>query len=142
VTDLYALRTAYPGLVPYPQKALSDLALRTHEILEHAIRAQLSGTDDYGSGTTLATTSANIDATITQLGMLHTLLTARYPALPAVYQWLGRLQKLVDAQHSPQGWAPVSALTTTQRENIDSAAAECVQLLAPIAVLFESDPNS
>jgi hypothetical protein len=35
----------------------------------------------------------------------------------------------------------VSALTTTQREDIDSAAAETVQLLSPIAVMFESSPQ-
>ena len=34
--------------------------LRTHEILENALQFQLTGHDDYGSGTTLATTLANL----------------------------------------------------------------------------------
>jgi iron uptake system component EfeO len=140
VSDIKALRTAYPGMVLYPQAALSDLALRTHEILEHAVRFQLSGADDFGSGTTLATADANIDATRNQLAMLKPLLISRYPQLGSVYIWLNRLQSLVDATHTGSGWTPVSGLSITQREGINSAAAETVQLLAPIAVLFESSP--
>jgi iron uptake system EfeUOB component EfeO/EfeM len=141
--DVRALQTAYPGMVLYPQAALSDLALRTHEILEHAIRFQLSGADDFGSGTTLATADANIDATKAQLGMLQPLLVTRYPGdLSSVYAWLNQLQRLIEAQHTGGGWTPVSKLTASQREDIDSAAAETVQLLAPIAVMFESSPLS
>jgi iron uptake system EfeUOB component EfeO/EfeM len=139
--DIASLRAAFPGMAQYPQAALSDLALRTHEILEHAIRFQLSGADDYGSGTTLATADANIDATRAQLAMLQPVLTGQYAALPQVYAWLNRLQRLIDSEHTGNGWTPVSALTTTKREDIDSAAAETVQLLAPIAVMFESSPQ-
>lgn len=139
--NLDALRTAYPGMISYPQAALSDLALRTHEILEHAMRFQLSGADDYGSGTTLATAAANIDATRAQLGMLQPLLATRYPDLSSVYSWLSRLQRLIDAEKTSTGWTPAEALGTTQREDIDSAAAECVQLLAPIAAMFEASPT-
>jgi len=39
---------------PTQQIPLSDVGLRTHEILENALQFQLSGNDDYGSGTTLA----------------------------------------------------------------------------------------
>jgi iron uptake system component EfeO len=138
--DVRALRTAYPGMVLYPQAALSDLALRTHEILEHTIRFQFSGADDFGSGTTLATADANIDAVNAQLAMLRPLLVTRYPELPSVYAWLNRLKRLVDAEHTGSGWTPVSKLTTSEREEINSAAAETVQLLAPIAVMFESSP--
>jgi iron uptake system component EfeO len=140
IQDIGALRTAYPGMISYPQAALSDLALRTHEILEHAIRFQLSGADNYGSGTTLATADANIDATRAQLGMLRPLLASRYQDLSAVYSWLGRLQRLVDAERTAHGWTATAALSVTQRENIDSAAGQCVQLLAPVAVMFEASP--
>jgi iron uptake system EfeUOB component EfeO/EfeM len=139
---IHALRGAYPGMTQYPQAALSDLALRTHEILEHTIRFQLSGADDFGSGTTLATAVANVAATRAQLGMLRPLLLSRYPGLASVYASLDRLQRLIAAEHVGGTWIPVSALSTTQREDIDSAAAETVQLLAPIAVMFESSPLS
>jgi hypothetical protein len=138
--DIQSLRTAYPGMILYPQAALSDLALRTHEILEHAIRFQLSGADDFGSGTTLATAEANVDATRAQLGMLRPMLARWQPELAAVYSWLGRLQRLIAAEQTGGGWRPASELSTSQREQIDSAAAETVQLLAPIASMFESSP--
>jgi iron uptake system component EfeO len=140
VQDIGALRTAYPGMISYPQAALSDLALRTHEILEHSIRFQLSGADDYGSGTTLATADANVEATRAQLSMLRPLLASRYQDLPTVYTWLGRLRRLVDAERTVHGWTAAAALSITQREDIDSAAAQCVQLLAPVAVMFEASP--
>jgi iron uptake system component EfeO len=139
--NIQELRTAYPGMIGYPQQALSDLALRTHEILEHAMRFQLSGADDYGSGTTLATAAANIDATRAQLGTLRSLLVTRYPDLPSVYSTLDRLQRLVDAEKTANGWTSAKALSTAEREDIDSAAAECVQLLAPVATMFEASPT-
>jgi hypothetical protein len=57
-----------------------------------------------------------------------------------VYSWLDRLQRLIKAEQVGDDWTPVSRLTTSQREELDSAAAETVQLLAPIAVMFESSP--
>jgi iron uptake system EfeUOB component EfeO/EfeM len=138
--DIQSLRTAYPGMILYPQAALSDLALRTHEILEHAIRFQLSGADDFGSGTTLATAEANIDATRAQLGMLRPMLASWQPELAAAYFWLDRLRRLIAAEQVGGTWTPASELSTSQREQINSAAAETVQLLAPIASMFESSP--
>jgi iron uptake system component EfeO len=138
--EVQALRIAYPGMALYPQAALSDLALRTHEILEHAIRFQLGGTDDYGSGTTLATGDANIGATRAQLAILRPLLQSRYPQLPSLDSWLDRLQHLIDAAHTSNGWTPVNRLTSMQREDLNAAAAQAVQLLAPIPVMFEASP--
>ena len=50
--DVRAAATPLPGL----EIDLLDMGLRTHEILENALQFQLTGHDDYGSGTTLATT--------------------------------------------------------------------------------------
>jgi iron uptake system component EfeO len=140
--NVRALVTAYPGMLLLPPFALSDLALRTHEVLENAMQTQLSGEDNFGSGTTLATLAAGIDATRTQLGFLRPLLVTRYQNLPALYGWLDRLQKLVDAQQTGRGWTPVASLTTGQREQLDAAAGQTVQLLALIPPLFEANPNS
>ena len=49
---------------PRTEINLLDIGLRTHEILENALEFQLTGHDDYGSGTTLATTQANITGTL------------------------------------------------------------------------------
>ncbi len=140
VHDIQALRTAYPGMIRYPQAALSDLALRTHEILEHAIRFQLSGADDFGSGTTLATANANLDAIQAQLQMLRPLLTTSYPDLSGLDRAFARLRNLVQAAQISGHWRPVSALSATARTDLNAAAAQTVTLLAPIATMFESSP--
>jgi iron uptake system component EfeO len=132
--NVKALQAAFPHL----QLVLSDLGLRTHEILENALQFQLTGHDDYGSGTTLATTLANIEGTRELLQVLRPLLVTRYSGLPQVYTWLNRLQSLILAARQSNGsWTPVSGLSTPQREQIDAAAGEALQALAPIAAIFE-----
>lgn len=140
VVDVRALQTAWPGMQLQPPFALSDLALRTHEILENAMQFQLSGQDNFGSGTTMATVAAGIDATREQLRILQPLLVGRYQNLPALYSWLDRLQSLVDAADTSHGWTPVTELTSAQREDLDSAAGQTVELLADIPPLFEAKP--
>ena len=128
------LRAAFPTM----ELSLLDMGLRTHEILENALEFQLTGTDDYGSGTTLATTGANITGTLELLQVLHPLLVSRYRALPRVYVWLNRLQSLISAQHRPDGsWTPVAALAAASREQIDAAIGQALQELAPIAAITE-----
>ena len=123
---------------PTQQIALSDVGLRTHEILENALEFQLTGHDDYGSGTTLATTLANIAGTRELLGLLRPLLVPRYPGLPAVYSGLSRLQSLLEKEKLPNGgWVPVPALPTSAREAIDAACGAVLQSLAPIASITE-----
>ena len=131
--DVLALQAAFPAM----EIDFLDIGLRTHEILENALEFQLSGHDDYGSGTTLATTAANITGTEELLTILHPILTARYPGLPAVYLWLGRLQTLLNSQHHSTHWTPASQLPTATREQIDAAASQSLQELAPIAVITE-----
>jgi iron uptake system component EfeO len=138
-TDVRSLIPAYGGMLLQMPQALGDLALRTHEILENAMRFQISGLADFGSGTTLATTAAGIDATRAQLKMLYPLLVSRYPDLPALYTWLDRLQSLIDAEKTSRGWTPASELTTTQRAMIDAAAGQTLELLSALPVLFEAD---
>jgi iron uptake system EfeUOB component EfeO/EfeM len=123
---------------PTQQIPLSDVGLRTHEILENALEFQLSGNDDYGSGTTLATTLANIAGTRVLLTLLNPLIAPRYTGLPAVYTGLDRLQSLLEREHRQNGsWVPVSALPTPAREAIDAAAGAVLQSLAPIASITE-----
>ena len=132
--DVLALRRFWPGM----EVDLLDLGLRTHEILENALEFQLTGHDDYGSGTTLATTAANITGTRELLTVLHPLLVARYPGLPAVYAGLGKLRSLLGAEERPGGhWTPVRALGTDRRQQIDAAAGQLLQELAPIAAITE-----
>jgi iron uptake system component EfeO len=123
---------------PTQQIPLSDVGLRTHEVLENALQFQLTGNDDYGSGTTLAATLANIQGTRYLLSLLRPLLVPRYAELPAVYSGLDRLQSLIDKEHRPNGmWVPVSALPVSARQAIDAACGAVLQSLAPIASITE-----
>jgi len=123
---------------PTQQIPLIDVGLRTHEILENALQFQLSGHDDYGSGTTLATTLANIAGTRELLTLLHSLLVPRYAGLPVVYSGLDLLQSLIEKEHLPNGsWVPVSALPASARQAIDAACGAALQSLAPIASITE-----
>ena len=134
VADVQSLLAAWPTM----EIPLIDIGLRTHEILENALEFQLTGHDDYGSGTTLATTLANIQGTRVLLSALRPLLVTRYPGLPAVYTWLNRLQALLEAQHHPDGtWVPVSRLPVSARQDIDAACGQALEELAPIASITE-----
>jgi iron uptake system component EfeO len=136
-TDVHKLLAWWPG----QQIPLVDIGLRTHEILENALEFQLTGHDDYGSGTTLATTLANVQGTRYLLSLLHPLLASRYPQLPEVYTGLNLLQSLIEKEHRPTGsWVPVSALPALTREQIDAACGQVLQQLAPIASI--ADPRN
>jgi iron uptake system component EfeO len=132
--DVRALRASWPSI----EINLLDIGLRTHEILENALEFQLTGHDDYGSGTTLATTQANVTGTLELLTVLHPLLVPRYPGLPAVYTWLDRLSSLLNKNKGPNGqWLGVSQLSLTSREQIDAACSQALEELAPIAAITE-----
>jgi iron uptake system component EfeO len=132
------LQVAWPGMALPPALTLSDLALRTHEVLENASRFQLSGQDNFGSGTTMATMAAAIQATQAQLKILHPLLAGRLADLPALYSWLDRLQRLVTAARTSHGWTPSARLSAAQRAELDAAAGQTVELLAEIPPMFET----
>ena len=120
------------------QVPLADLGRRAHEVIENALEFQLTGHDDYGGGTTLASTVAAIAASRVLLALLHPLLAPRYPGLPAVYAGLDRLQSLLEQERLPNGWwVPVSALPESARQAIDAACGQLLQELAPIASITE-----
>jgi len=132
--NVRSLLAAWPTM----EIPLIDIGLRTHEILENALEFQLTGHDDYGSGTTLATSLANITGTRELLTVLHPLLVSRYPGLAAVYSGLDRLQSLLEAEHQPDGtWVSVSNLPVSARQAIDAACGQVLEELAPIASITE-----
>jgi iron uptake system component EfeO len=123
---------------PSQEMALFLIGLRTHEVMENALEFQLTGHDDYGSGTTLATALANIQGDRVLLSLLHPLLAPRYPGLPSVYSSLDLLQSLLLKERRPNGtWVPVSALPVSARQAIDAACGQLLQELAPIASIAE-----
>jgi iron uptake system component EfeO len=126
---------------PTQEVPLADLGRRAHEVIENALEFQLTGHDDYGSGSTLASTVAAISASRVLLALLRPLLVPRYPGLPSVYSGLNLLQSLLEKERLPNGWwVPVSALPTATREAIDAACGQVLQELAPIASI--TDPRN
>ena len=112
--------------------SLLDIGLRTHEILENALQFQLTGEDDYGSGTTLATVTANIAGTEELLDGAAPAAGVQVPGLPQVYAGLTAAAALLQGQrHANGSWTPVSRLTTAAREQIDAATGQLLQDLAP-----------
>ena len=123
---------------PTQEVTLSDLGRRAHEVIENALEFQLTGHDDYGSGSTLASTVAAIAASRVLLALLHPLLAPRYPGLPSVYTGLDQLQSLLEQERRPSGWwVAESALSVSQRQAIDAACGQALQELAPIAAITE-----
>jgi iron uptake system component EfeO len=132
--DVHSLRSSWATT----RINLLDIGLRTHEILENALQFDLTGQDDYGSGTTLATTQANITGTQELLTVLHPLLVTRYAGLPAVSAGLDRLNTLLNQAKTASGqWTPVSGLTQGSREQINAACSQVLEELAPIAAITE-----
>jgi iron uptake system EfeUOB component EfeO/EfeM len=115
-----------------------DLPLRSHEILENALEFQLSGTDDYGSGTTLATVYANTQGTVAVLGTLTALIRPRDPALlDSVDQGIAAVQQALLACRAADGrWTPVSALPRARRQTLDGELGELLEQLSSVPNLL------
>lgn len=131
-TDARGLRTSFPDQQLDP----NDLGLRAHEIMENALRFELTGRTDYGSGTNIATALANLDGSRAVLAVLRPLLTSRLPNLSDVDSWLARTDRVLhQAQQPDGGWTPVPQLDHPLRQRINATVSELTELLAPIATI-------
>ena len=128
-----ALRTFWPSM-QLPLPGFAQAVLRT---LEDTAQFQLTGQDDFGSGTTLATAAASIAAVQELLAVLRPVLVPRDPALARAGAVLcGHLETLVTAADHGGSWIPASKLGTAQRRRIDAAAAgQALEDLAPAAAI-------
>jgi iron uptake system EfeUOB component EfeO/EfeM len=133
--DVQALRRFWPGM----EVDLLDLGLRTHEILENALQFQLTGISDYGSGTALATLSANLHGTQVVLGTLVGLMQTRDPqGLTTINTWIQTLAADLNAAHNPDGsWTSLQQLSSTQRAKINGDLGELLEKLSIVPDLLE-----
>jgi iron uptake system component EfeO len=132
--DIHRLQQSFPDA----QVDQRDLGLRAHEIMENTLQFEITGRTDYGSGTNLATTLANIDGTRAVLEVLRPLLSTRFSGLSDVDSWLDRAQKVVEgARRADGGWTPVSQLSRPQRQQLNGTVSELTERLAPIAAIAE-----
>ena len=113
--------------------APAELPLRAHEILEDSLRTELSGDDDYGSGTDMASVEADVSGTEVLLHLLAPLLKARAPELVsrAMVQ-LNRLDVALAATMQDGRWVAVSQVPLSRREQVDGAIGAALEILAVI----------
>lgn len=116
-----------------------DVGLRAHEILEDAVQQVLTGADDAGSHSQLATLDADIDGTWAALDEVIPLLRGRDPQLHRTLRWLHRTQALVRGYRHGVDWVPLQRLGRLQRETLDARLEQAVELLSRVAVI--TDPR-
>jgi high-affinity iron transporter len=117
----------------FPQESIpaTELPLRTHEILEDALRDELSGEDDYGSGTDMASVEADVDGTRELLSLLAPLLRPRAPDLMStVTTQLDTLDAALSAARVNGQWVAVDQVPLAQREQVDGAIGAALETLA------------
>ncbi|AEW95391.1 MULTISPECIES: iron uptake transporter permease EfeU [Streptomycetaceae] len=132
--DVKGLRKAFPS----QDFDVSDLPLRTHEILENTLQFELTADTDEGSGTNLATAAANLSGTRELLTVLRPLIAKRDAALLTTVDGdITRVQKLLDAAHHGDAWTPVDQLDQTSRQTLNGATGQLLEDLAPIPDLLE-----
>jgi iron uptake system component EfeO len=115
----------------------AQLGLRAHEILENTVQFELTGRTDYGSGSNLATSRANLDGTREVLVRLRPLLTRRYPELPGLERELDRAQRTLDGLRHGSAWTPLDRLSRAQRETVNAVLGNLVERLASVATLCD-----
>jgi hypothetical protein len=125
--------------LPATATGIGNWLLRPHEVLEDALRDSLTADDDYGSGTDLASITADVAA-------IHTLLAELKPSIDPVAPHLvanataelDSLTRAIDATRVNGAWVPVAALPARQRQQIDADAGAAAETLAPISDLLTS----
>jgi high-affinity iron transporter len=129
-----SLQHEMPGNV----SGLLAFCLRVHEVLEDGLRDTLSGDDDYGSGTGLASIRADVTATREFLTLLAPLIDRRRPALVGTARH--RLDALVAAlgggRTADGAWIAIAMLPITEREDVDGAIGAALESLARIPDLL------
>jgi iron uptake system EfeUOB component EfeO/EfeM len=123
--------------LPASRAGESGWILRVHEVLEDALRDSLSGHDDYGSGTTLASLTADVAATREDLSLLAPLVRPRKPHLVATARHrLTRVCDVVDALAQGDTWPALADLSQAQRERVDAAVGDALESLAKVPALL------
>ena len=140
VSDIHGLVKAFPGQTT----PATDLPLRTHEILENALQFQLTGIQDYGSGTTLDTLYANTQGTQAVLATISSLIQAGDPSLlTRINQGITTVQTDLKADGAGPCTTecatptPLGRLTTVQRQKVDADLSELLETLSLVPDLLE-----
>jgi high-affinity iron transporter len=129
--------TKLADYLPTSISGLTNFTLRCHEILEDALRDTLTGDDDYGSGTGLASLTADVTATREFLTLFAPMLAGRSPYLVGTARrQLSALLTAIDATQQNGQWVGVTALPTRQRQLIDADTGAALETLSPVPDLL------
>ncbi|HEX3615938.1 MAG TPA: EfeM/EfeO family lipoprotein [Solirubrobacteraceae bacterium] len=125
--------------LPASANGIANWVLRPHEVFEDADRDTLSGDDDYGSGSELASLSADLTAVRTMLGDLAPTLDQLAPRLVenAAAQ-LDALGAEIEVTQAGGGSVAIPSLPLRQRQQIDADVGALLETLAPIPDLLTS----
>jgi len=119
----------------------TNLPIRTHEILEDALRDHLSGIDDQGGGAAFAETYADAQVTAAVLGYLTPLINARQPGLPDIADdQLDILNAALLATRVNGRWESLGTAPLAAREDVDAAIDAVLQTLSAVPDLLETPP--
>jgi iron uptake system EfeUOB component EfeO/EfeM len=129
--------------LPATDAGVAGWVLRPHEILEDALRDTLTGDDDYGSGTGLASITADVAAIKQLLGLLAPVLDPLAPDLVArANEQLDAVLAAIDQTEINGTWVAVKDLPSPARERVDAAVGAALETLAPIPDLLTSTGNA
>jgi high-affinity iron transporter len=119
--------------LPLTLTGMAGWLLRCHEILEDALRDSLSGNDDYGSNSDLASLTADVAATREMLRLLAPFIAARGPhLLPSAESELTELSDAISATGTERS-VRIASLSLSQRERVDAATDAALATLAPVS---------
>lgn len=131
--------TPLDSYLPSTPNGVAGWLLRPHEVLEDAQRDTLTAADDYGSGTGLASLTADIAAVKTMLGELSPTLSPLAPQMiPQADAELNALSTAIAATQVNGGWVAVQSLPAAQRQQIDAELGAALETLAPLPDLLTS----
>ncbi len=131
--------TPLSSYLPANATGIGNWLLRPHEVMEDAIRDSLTADDDYGSGTDLASLTADVAAVRAMLSELAPQLDPLAPGLRR--RAGGQLDALISAIDTTRvngAWVSVENLPARQREQVDADADAAAETLAPIPDLMTS----
>jgi iron uptake system EfeUOB component EfeO/EfeM len=139
VTKLAGDAANLATLLPSVSIPAADYATRAHEILEDAVRDQLSGTDVPWSGEGVLGTVAGFDATTEVVSTLEPLLRST-EAEPAVSSGLQALSRVIAGIQRAHGGVlpPNQGLSQPESERLDAAIGGALEALAQVPGALET----
>ncbi|WP_040815617.1 iron uptake transporter permease EfeU [Nocardia concava] len=120
----------------------ATLPIRSHEILEDALRDHLSGLDDSGGGAAYPMTLADIDVTRAVLDQLGSLVDERDLKLrPEITAKLDKLRTALLATQDNGRWRAPAQTPLAQRQAVAAALGGALESLARVPRLLETKAN-